>query len=368
MNKVFQAVDSLTMIDNWVFQMAAVPVAIFIIFWLLSILFTKYLLPQIIKLIAHNDTSIDQGVFLAFTRPIRFFIFILGIYLALRYLPLSISQDVFVSQCFRSVIIFVIAWGAYALSGTNSVFLNVKGKLKLDIVLIPIFAKIVRFLIWAMALVLIAQEWKYNVSGFVAGLGLGGLAFALAAKDALANIFGGIVIIMEKPFSIGDWVQVSDVEGVVEEISFRSTRFRTFDQSLVTIPNSILANQAITNCSRRGKRRVDFYLGIEYGTPHHKIEKCVQEIRDLLHKNPNIHPETILVYFDKFGESSLDILIYYFTNTTDRKEYLAAKEDVNIRIINILENEQVSIAFPSRTLYVNNITAVDKLASSEALK
>ncbi|PKM76510.1 MAG: mechanosensitive ion channel protein [Firmicutes bacterium HGW-Firmicutes-15] len=354
------------MIDYPVLQWAALPMAIFIIFWLFSILFTQYILPIIVKLTSQNGTDIDEKILLAFARPIRVLIFILGIYLALRCLPLSSSQDVFLSHCFRSVLIIIIAWGVYALSGSDSVLSDeFKEKLKLDSILIPFFSKIIRFLIWAMAIVLIAQEWNYNVSGFIAGLGLGGLAFALAAKDALANIFGGIVIIMEKPFTIGDWVQILDVEGIVEEISFRSTRFRTFDQSVVTVPNSTLASQAITNCSRRGKRRVNFYLGIEYGTSHEKIEKCIQEIRDMLHKHPDIHMETILVYLENFSESSLDILIYYFTNTTVWKEYLSAKEDINIRILAILENENVSLAFPSRTIYIDNISA-DKIANNSA--
>jgi MscS family membrane protein len=345
------------MIDNPVFQMAAVPMAIFIIFWIFSILFTRYLLPSIIKLISRNSTDIDDKILLAFARPIRFFIFSMGIYLALRYLPLSFNQDVFLSKCFRSVLIIILAWGAYALSGIDSVMSDeFKEKLKIDKILVPFFSKLVRFLIWAMAVVLIAHEWDYDVNGFIAGLGLGGLAFALAAKDALANIFGGIVIIMEKPFSIGDWVQVSNVEGIVEEISFRSTRFRTFDQTVVTVPNSTLANQAITNCSRMGKRRVNFHIGIEYATPREKIEKCVLEIRAILHKHPDVNPEGILVNLENFGESSLDILIYYFTNSTDRGKYLAVKEDINFEILGILEKENVSMAFPSRTIYIDNVS------------
>lgn len=344
------------MIHNPLFQRATVPIVIFIIFWLFSILFTRYLLPLIIRISAHNDTDIDEKVWLAFARPIRVFIFIIGIYLALRYLPLSSNLDVFLSQCFRSVLIIIIAWGSYALSGIDSVLSDeFKEKLKLDRILIPFFLKIVRFIIWSMALVLVAQEWHYNVSGFIAGLGLGGLAFALAAKDALANIFGGIVIIMEKPFLIGDWVQTSGVEGTVEGISFRSSRFRTFDQSLVTVPNSILANQAITNCSRMGKRQVRFSLAIDYAGPREKIEKCVQELRNMLKDHPDIHPETIMVYLENINVNSLEIMLYFFTNTTNWAEHLAVKEDINFRIMDILAIEKVSLASPGRTVYTEII-------------
>jgi MscS family membrane protein len=206
-----------------------------------------------------------------------------------------------------------------------------------------------------MAIVLIAQEWNYNVNGFIAGLGLGGLAFALAAKDAIANIFGGIVIIMEKPFSIGDWVQTSGVEGTVEGISFRSTRFRTSDQALVTVPNSTLTNQAITNYSRMGKRQVRFSLAIDYAGPREKIEKCVQELRSMLHDHPDIHPGTILVYLETINVNSLEIMLYFFTNTTNWAEHLAVKEDINFRIMDILSIEKVPLASPGRTLYTEII-------------
>ena len=216
------------------------------------------------------------------------------------------------------------------------------------------FSNLARFLIIALALVIIVQEWNYDVNGFIAGLGLGGLAFALAAKDALANIFGGIVIIMEKPFVIGDWIAVPEDEGVVENISFRSTKIRAFSHASITIPNSTLANEAITNYSRMGKRRISFNLGLTYDTPRSKVEECVRLIKQMLVEHPGIHPETILVSFDLFNESSLDIFIYCFTNTTTWSEYLEVRQDVNLKIMAILEDEGISIAFPSRSIYLEN--------------
>jgi MscS family membrane protein len=194
------------------------------------------------------------------------------------------------------------------------------------------------------------------VNGFIAGLGLGGLAFALAAKDALANIFGGVVIIMEKPFSIGDWVQTPDVEGTVEEITFRSTRFRTFTQALVTVPNSNLSNKPITNLSRMGKRQVKFTLSIDYAGPRVKIEEFIQEIRDLLKNNQAIHPQTILVYLESINVNSLDILFYFFTNTTNWEEYLAVKEAIYYQIMDILAGKNLALASPGRIIYSENIS------------
>nr|WP_316252536.1 mechanosensitive ion channel family protein [Bacillus aquiflavi] len=220
--------------------------------------------------------------------------------------------------------------------------------------LIPFLSKTIRFIIIAIGISMIAEEFGYDVNKFIAGLGLGGLAVALAAKDALGNLFGGVVIITEKPFSIGDWIMTPSVEGTVEEISFRSTRVRTFAQALVTVPNATLAVETITNWSKKGKRRISFHLGLTYDTPKEKIEKIVRRIEELLRSHPDIHQETIFVKFDQFNESSLDIFLYFFTKTTNWGDFLTIKEEINFKIMDIIEEEEASIAFPSRTLYVSS--------------
>ena len=168
---------------------------------------------------------------------------------------------------------------------------------------------------------------------------------------------------MEKPFVIGDWIAVPEVEGVVENISFRSTQIRSFSQALITIPNSTLANAAITNHSRMGKRRIDFSLGIAPETHGSKLETCVQRIKQMLVDHPGIHPETILVYFESFGDHSLNIFIYCFTCTTIWSEYLEVRQDINLKIMAILEEEGVSIAIPGRSIRLENVgvkTEIDR--------
>jgi hypothetical protein len=150
----------------------------------------------------------------------------------------------------------------------------------------------------------VANEWGYDVNGFIAGLGLGGLALALAAQNALANLFGGLIIILEKPFSIGDWIATPSVEGTVETITFRSTLIRGFDQAVITVPNATLANEPITNHTRMGKRRIFYYLGLSYATTGQEMETCVKRIRQMLNDHPDIHKETIMVNFESFGHDS----------------------------------------------------------------
>jgi len=357
-----QELDYIDVISNPLFQYVGIPLLIFLGFWLLESFIYRYILPILLRYTSKTTTKIDDKLILAFVRPIRLLILILGIYTALMYLPLSNNLDSIVSSFFRSLLIVILAWGASDIAGTDSVLSEkFKEKLQLDSILVVFFLNVVKFIILALAIVLIAHEWDYDVNGFIAGLGLGGLAFALAAKDALANIFGGIVIIMEKPFSIGDWVQTRDVEGTVEEISFRSTRFRTVTQALVTVPNSNLANNPITNLSRMGKRQIRFTLSIDYAGPRGRIEQCIQEIRDILKNNPAIHPQTILVYLENINVNSLDILVYFFTNTTNWEEHLAIKEDINYQIMDVLAEKNLAMASPGRVVYSENVgTITDK--------
>src|SRR5690625_661254 len=185
--------------------------------------------------------------------------------------------------------------------------------------LIPFLSRALQVIIIAISISVILQEFNYNIGGFITGLGLGGLAFSLAAQDALKNLFGGIVIITEKPFTIDDWILTPSVEGTVEDISFRSTKIRTFAQALVTVPNATLANEPITNWSKMGKRQITFNLSLTYDTPKEKIEHVVRQVEYLLKNHPEIHPETIFVNFDHYKENGIDIFLYFFTKTTDRK-------------------------------------------------
>src|SRR5699024_10501115 len=199
----------------------------------------------------------------------------------------------------------------------------------------------------------ILEVFNYKISGFITGLGLGGLAFSLAAKDALSNLFGGIIIITEKPFTIDDWIMTPSVEGTIEDISFRSTKVRTFAQALVTVPNATLANEPITNWSKMGKRQITFQLKLTYDTPKESIKTITSRIKDLLTTHEGIHQETIFVHVDEYATDGLAILLYFFTKTTNWGEYLEIKEEINLRICNIIEETGAEIAIPSQKLYTD---------------
>jgi MscS family membrane protein len=204
-----------------------------------------------------------------------------------------------------------------------------------------------------IALVIILQIWNIDVSAFIASLGLGGLAFALAAKDTAANLFGGLTLLADKSLKMKDWIKVEGVEGVVEEIGLRTTKIRTFEKSLITVPNQILANTPVENFSRRGIRRIKFRVGLTYDTSSEDIKKIVADINKMLKEHKDIAQDSSMhVRFDKFEDSSLSIFVYTFTSTANWARYLEIKEDVNIKVMKIVEDHKSSFAFPSQTLYI----------------
>ncbi len=319
-------------------------------------IFTKYIFPALSKFASRTNNDWDDCILDAFLHPLEWLIILSGIFAALNTLPFNARIDHAILVSYRSFFIILITWGLYDIASKDFLLAeDLKNKYNIDNMLIPLLSNALRFIILALALVILIEELGYEVNGLIAGLGLGGLAFALAAQNTIANMFGGIVIISDKPFTIGDWIRTASAEGTVEDISFRSTRLRAFDQSLITVPNSTLANESITNFTRMGKRRISFDLGLTYNTSRNQMEECINRIRAMLMAHKDVHPETIMVYFNKFNDSSLDIFIYFFTITTNWSEYLAVREDIHLEIMTIIEELGLNIAFPTQSIYLENL-------------
>jgi MscS family membrane protein len=198
----------------------------------------------------------------------------------------------------------------------------------------------------------ILQEWGYNISGFLASLGLIGMALALAARDTVSNLFGSVVIFSDKPFEVGDWIKTNEVEGTVENIGMRSTKVRTFAHALVSVPNGTLAHSSILNWTKMGKRRVKFDIGLTYNTDEKQMRNIVAQIKDMLSTHKDIHPQTIHIYFSAFSDSSLNIFCYYFTKSTVWDEFMKIREDTLFKIMNIVKANGSSFAYPSQTMYI----------------
>ncbi|MFZ5989746.1 MAG: mechanosensitive ion channel family protein [Bacillota bacterium] len=357
---LFEDVKSLLSYSFFNVSLGQITIAVIIVLISLGLrqLFVKVISKLVKKITEKTKSELDDQLIWAFDKPIGFVFVVIGIYIASEVLGLPDDAERFTNHVVRSLIAFSVFWSLYRASNALSGFLSrlaQKTETRLDDVMLPFLRNGLKVIIVVLGTIVIVQEWEYDVAGLLAGLGLGGLAFALAAKDTAANLFGSIMIMIDRPFMMGDWIMTPHVEGTVEEIGFRSTRVRTFSQALVTIPNALMSNDPITNWSRMGKRRISFRLGVTYDTPADRIHECLKRMRGMLENHSGVHPHTIFVYFERFGDSALEIFLYFFTKTTNWQEFLEIQEDINLKIMAILEELDISIAFPSRSIYIESV-------------
>ncbi len=204
-----------------------------------------------------------------------------------------------------------------------------------------------------------SYELGFPTYSVLAGLGVGGLAVALAARDSLANLLGSMLIMIEKPFRVGHYVRVSGGEGTVEDVGFRSTRIRTPDNSLISTPNNAVVNATVENLSLRMMRRQRFLIQITYGTPREKLEELMAGIKQLITDHPLTNKTNFNVRFNDFGESSLNILVYFHVETTDYAAELEVREDILLRIMDLAKQLGIDFAFPTRTLVIETPSGTD---------
>lgn len=328
----------------------------FFFFLLLRKLFANLVINVLQPLTKRTKTYYDERILSALKGPLTFVFIIIGV--RLFFALLFLETDV-VNHIINSMIAYNVFWAiyemSYALRGVVYHF-TARFNPELSHEMGNFILAFIRAIILAIGLGAILQVWGINVAGLVAGLGIGGLAFALAAKDTAANLFGSIALLLDKSIRIGEWIKIEGVEGVVEDIGMRTTKIRSFNKSLITLPNQMLANSPIENFSRRGIRRIKMTIGVTYSTTSEQMEKILTEITTMLRNHKDIaQKETLLVNFTSFGDSSLDIFIYTFSNTANWEKYMKIKEDVNLKIMKIIEENGSDFAFPSRSLYVESM-------------
>jgi MscS family membrane protein len=197
--------------------------------------------------------------------------------------------------------------------------------------------------------VVLGLVFKINVLTLIAGLGIGGIAVALAAKDSLENLFGSFTIFIDKPFVVGDLVKIDGIEGNIEKVGFRSTQIRSVNMSIITLPNKKMIDGALENLTLRNFRRIKFSIGLNYETPAPTLKKVVEEINDLLKTNTNYNEDSIAI-FEEFGEFSMNIMVVYFLEMMEYNEYLQRKEKINFAIADIVSKNGASFIHPGRAV------------------
>jgi MscS family membrane protein len=231
---------------------------------------------------------------------------------------------------------------------------------RFDDLLVPLISKSLKVLAAVIGVLICAEAFRLPIAGLLGGLGLGGAALALASKDTIANLFGSLTVLVDRPFEIGDWVSTSGVEGSVEAVGFRSTRIRTPQDSLITLPNSLLTTAVVDNVGRRRYRRLQTTLGLEYGTRPEQIEAFCEGVRELIRRHPYTRKDNYQVYLNDFGDSALNILVTCFLECPDGATELRERERLLMGIVRLADALGCAFAFPTRTLHLFQETPSDK--------
>lgn len=347
-------------IINWIQsiqinQIIEVLIAIFI-FLAFKILSTKlsYITIKMIKPKIKNKEIKNNS----FYKPLKSFYIILGLYLSILFINSKIGFGIiWATKIFKIAIIVLAAKGiADSLTINSTLVTKIKEKLnsQTEDTMFKFILKAIKVLVYIIAGFLISLELGYNLNGLVAGLGIGSVVLTLAAQDTAKNLFGGAVIFLDKPFNVGDWIQVDKYEGIVEDMTFRSTRIRIFENSIVNIPNAVISNESIINWSRMEKRRNKVNLCLELDTPIEKIITVQNRIKEILKQHDDVIDDTIIVRFDSITDNGINLLVSSYTNSIDYASFLEEKEKINFKIMQILKEENVELAYDTKTVYVKN--------------
>ncbi len=347
--------------NNGVFGINAtdiiISLIIFLFFYLLRRLIARFILNKLSRIVTSTTTKLDDAVIEVLDGPLKFFPVVIGFFIASSYLNLSDDNQNFIDLLNRSLITIFIFWLLHQLIIPFSfVIKNFESKISKP--LVDWTLKGLKILVIILGSVAILELWGIRVGPVIAGLGLFGVAVALGAQDLFKNLISGIMILMEKRFTVGDVILVSgEVEGVVEQIGFRSTLVRRFDSTPVMVPNYKFAEQSVTNYTRRHHRRIRWLIGLEYRTTVVQLRSIRSEINNLIENENDFAKNQNAGYYvriDSFSESSIDMLVQAFTVTNDWAEFLKIKEDLAVKIIEIVESNNAGFAFPSQSLYLEN--------------
>ncbi len=327
----------------------------FLFFLLLRTLFSSLIVASLLHITARTKTSLDDMIVRELREPLRFFFIILGLRV---FFQLIFRETHWVKMILDAMTIYTVFWILYAITPAikASLYRYSHTNDHLSYELSNFLIRIIRILIVILGLMAILYNFGINVTAFFASLGIGGLALALAAKDTAANLFGSIALLVDRSVKVGEWIKVAGVEGTVEDIGMRTTKIRTFEKSIIAIPNAIVASSPIENYSRRGIRRIKMFIGLTYDTSRKTMAAIVTDLRTLLNHHPDIaQDQAKLVNFRDFNASDLGIMIYTFASSSDWQTYLNIREDINLKIMEIVERHGASFAFPSQSLYVESL-------------
>jgi len=339
--------------------------AIFLVFYVLRRLFARFIIGRLNKIVLKSKTTIDDTVVEVIEGPLKFLPVVIGFFIASSYIDFGSEIQNFIDLVNRTLITIFIFWLLHQLI-VPFAFLIKSFEEKLTTALVDWTLKGLKIIVIILGIVAILELWGIKVGPVIAGLGLFGVAVALGAQDLFKNLISGIMILMERRFMIGDVINVSgEAEGTVEQIGFRSTLIRQFDSNVVTIPNFKFAEQSVINHSRRIHRRIRWIIGLEYKTSIDQLKNIRNQIKKFIDEDDSFandgqsYYKSSFVRIENFSDSSIDMLVECFTRTAEWSKFIETKENLAIKIKEIVESEKAGFAFPSQSIYVESIVKDD---------
>lgn len=333
----------------------AIALGIVLIFRILSSLVSKLII-KILRTKNKEKTDVRKN---PFYKPLRTIFTFIGVYIALNFLKetiaISVTLDAIINKALKiAMIIFVAKAFGEGLDEKNGLFTKIKTKSnkEIDPGTTSVILKAIRVVIYIIATFMVISELGYDISGFITSLGIGGVVITLAAQDTAKSLIGGALIILDKPFKVGDYIKVGTFEGTVEEITFRSTNIRTLDNSALHIPNSEMSISAIINFSEMEKRRYFSRLTLELNTRLEKVEEVRIQIQQMLQNREEIIQDSVTVKFENISTNGMELLVIGYINETNYGKFLEIKEQINYEIMTILQNQGVELAYNTQTVYV----------------
>lgn len=325
-------------------------VLIFLILSTLRYKITDILLSLTGKILFSKKPEHNEAFKNSLRRPVSVFLVVLGLFIGI-YIN---YQHKFILDTFKivSIMIFCSAILNYVSNNISLIFNLKNSDNSVNEVAIKFFTNILRVIVVCIAVVMVISELGYNINGLLTGLGVGGLAISLAAQDTLKNLVSGFVIIFDKPFDAGDFIETKDFKGTVEDITMRSTRIRKLDDSIIVVPNSTLSDSLITNYARLNRKLVEFKIGLVYSTPEEALKSCEKEIKEYLDNHEMVDSDTIRVCFAEFEESAINLQIRCYIDTTELEVYFKFIEELNFEIKRIIERNNTDFAYPTRSIYL----------------
>ena len=326
---------------------------IFLIFLFLRGLFSKFVIKRLEKFVSKTSNRFDNSLVESLKGPTKFFPIVIGFFIATSYVSFGEGTESFIDNANRTLITILIFWSLHQLIGPISVLIKtVEDLLSRD--LLNWIIKAFKILILILGAAAVLELWGIKIGPIIAGLGLFGVAVALGAQDLFKNLISGILVLVEKRFRIGDWIKVDGViEGVVENIGFRSTVIRKFDKSLAIIPNFQFAENAVINNTRKTNWAISWVITLQYDTTIDQLKIIRDEIEDHINKGEEYDQSVgVAVRVDKFSDSSIDMYVRCFTKTNSWTNYLQVKENLALEIKKIVEGKGAAFAFPSQSIYV----------------